>query len=112
MQECVQMHRPEDPNTENTSCLSRGSLHHSVANKDSGQRYAHARGFVGTSGLAASSLSTAGELPRCDVGISISRMLEVSIRLIDRVSSSLWSAKCVGRKSFQAVQPIAVDSNW
>ena len=38
MQERVQMHRPEALNTENTSCLSRGSLHHSVADKDSGQR--------------------------------------------------------------------------
>ena len=38
MQERVQMHRPGDPHTENTSCLSRGSLHHSVANKDSGPR--------------------------------------------------------------------------
>ena len=38
MQERVQMHRPEDLSTENTSCLFRGSLHHSGANKDSGQR--------------------------------------------------------------------------
>ena len=52
IQERVQIHRPENPNTENISCLSVGSLHHSVAYKDSSGN-THARASVGTSRLAA-----------------------------------------------------------